>query len=92
VPKWRPDGRELYDLSPDGRLMAAPVGQNSAALVFGIPQPLLRMPGESYEVAPDGRRFLVLEPVEETTRTGIDVVVNWLGDIHPHVYRDRPGS
>ena len=27
-PRWRPDGKELYYIAPDGKLMAAPITAN----------------------------------------------------------------
>lgn len=37
LPRWRPDGRELYFVAPDGMLMAATVNE---ANEFGLPVPL----------------------------------------------------
>ena len=38
-PRWRGDGREIYYLSEDRKLMAVPVGQGPS---FGVPKPLFQ--------------------------------------------------
>jgi eukaryotic-like serine/threonine-protein kinase len=82
-PKWRRDGRELYYIAPDQRLMAAPMAAASDT-GFGAPQALFptRMFGafttvtgrNQYDVTADGQRFLMVQP-----RGGgpITIVVNW---------------
>jgi Tol biopolymer transport system component len=41
-PRWRPDGKEIFYLAPDGRLTAAPIlaGMNEQAIDIGTPVPL----------------------------------------------------
>jgi hypothetical protein len=79
-PQWRSDGRELFYLGLDQRLMAVDIGAGPE-LRAGAPEPLFRSEcagatvGSCYAAAPDGQRFLVLEPVG---RDSLDVVVNWL--------------
>ena len=81
-PRWRRDGRELYYLTPSDRLMAVDI-KAGTSIELGIPTELmtLRLPtlatASLYDVAPDGRRFVVL-----TEDTGIGplpatVVLNW---------------
>jgi Tol biopolymer transport system component len=70
-PQWRRDGKELYFLSPDNHLMVVPVRppENGEGISFGRPQPVFPNPlppGSTYAPAPDGERFLVSVPVEET--------------------------
>ncbi|MCC6349688.1 MAG: serine/threonine-protein kinase [Candidatus Eisenbacteria bacterium] len=80
-PFWSHDGREIFYLSPDRRLMAVPV---TVGTTFspGTPQPLFRVVVESsarrnvYDVAPDGKRFLFLVTAGEAS-TPMTVVVNW---------------
>jgi len=85
-PKWRHDGRELYYLAFDGKLMAVPVTVDSA-FHAGTPTVLFQTPlsvnrgitprDRRYDVAPDGR-FLLATPVASTTQTPVvTVVVNW---------------
>jgi WD40-like Beta Propeller Repeat len=67
-PRWRRDGKELFYIGLDGRMMAVPLAYPPArpSLDAGIPVPLFQAkiggPGISqreYEVAPDGQRFLM---------------------------------
>jgi serine/threonine protein kinase/Tol biopolymer transport system component len=88
-PRWRRDGAELFYLGSDQTLMAVPVTATEGAFEVGRPRPLFRtriIPQGSqslwfdtmYDVTPDGQRFLVLGPPDETVPP-ITVVLNWLG-------------
>jgi serine/threonine protein kinase len=82
--EWRKDGKELYFLSPDNNLMAAPVDGTGPVLQASPPQPLfkVRVPTRGllsqYQPSDDGQRFLVNTLTEEssTPRT-LTVVLNW---------------
>jgi len=86
--RWRRDGRELYYIAPDARLMAVSVTASPDGKTFdpGAPVPLFEtrlatgptaIPGRSqYAVAPDGR-FLLNTVVDNTAPSPITVVVNW---------------
>ena len=89
-PRWRPDGKELYYIAPDSRLMAAPIASSGTALQPGLPtalfQPRIAFGGtpnalyrQQYDVAPDGR-FLINVSVEEATAAPITVITNWNPD------------
>src|SRR5262245_24064009 len=69
-PLWSRDGRELFYLSPTNALMRVGV-ERAASWVATTPAMLLKdgsvfttpaNPGRSYDVSPDGQRFLVLKP------------------------------
>jgi len=69
-PLWSRDGRELFYVSPANALMRVGVERNSSWTVT-TPTMLLKdgsvitlsgNPGRSYDVSPDGQRFLVLKP------------------------------
>jgi hypothetical protein len=86
-PRWRPDGKELYYIAPDGHLMAAPIASSGTALQPGLPtalfQPRILFGGtpnllyrQQYDVAPDGR-FLINVNVDESTAAPITVITNW---------------
>ena len=81
-PRWRQDGKELYYLAADGKLMAVDITAG-ATLDSGTPRELfdtgltLSPLQDQYRVTPDAQRFLVLKPVTEATPTPITVVVNW---------------
>jgi len=80
LPRWRRDGRELYYVSADNQLMAAPVRLGSDAQL-GAPQALFR-PDPSgwrdYDVTADGSRFLAIVNVPVEDSGAIAVTVNWL--------------
>ena len=84
--RWRADGRELFYVSPDGRLMAVPIrpATDRRSLEAGAPVPLFATriggaaPGmnkQDYVVSHDGQRFLV--DVPEDLASPIAVVSNW---------------
>lgn len=61
-PRWRHDGKEIFYLAPDGRLMAATVMAKGAAFEIGAVTPLFqtraRVSHYPYDVSADGQRFL----------------------------------
>jgi eukaryotic-like serine/threonine-protein kinase len=81
-PRWRADGREMYYLSEDRKLMAVPVGQGPS---FRTPQALFQTrvtPGVNqfrthYVPSRDGQRFLVNTQSGDPSPTPITVVLNW---------------
>jgi Tol biopolymer transport system component len=84
-PCWRRDGKELFYLAADNRIMAVSVkaGETFAA---GVPTPLFKIDSvttiystatSDYDVTADGQRFLVRTGVAETRSLPITVVVNW---------------
>ena len=89
-PKWRADGRELYYLSRDGRMMAVGITLG-ASFEAGSPVPLFqthpRQPvsaGDvfSYDVTADGQRFLVITKEDEPRYAPLTVLLNWAaGDL-----------
>jgi Tol biopolymer transport system component len=87
-PKWRRDDRELYYLGADNRLMAATVDGRGAEFDVGEAQALFETRarsdrylgfgvGASFDVFPDGQRFLVNVMMEQTPTTPISVIINW---------------
>jgi serine/threonine-protein kinase len=90
-PVWRRDGSELFYLAADGRLMSAPVKQESTAFGYGTPSRVLErayrqatVPGRHYDVSPDGQRFLMMkdtDPAESTVPYQFVVVLNWFEEL-----------
>ena len=85
--RWRPDGRELFYIALDGRLMAVPItyAAGGRRIEAGVPVPLFttRVGGalqgpnqQQYVVSTDGQRFL-MSTVTETRTPAITVVLNW---------------
>jgi Tol biopolymer transport system component/tRNA A-37 threonylcarbamoyl transferase component Bud32 len=80
-PVWRRDGRELFYLGADRKLMAVPITAGPR-FGFGPPHALFqtraRYTGNiAYDVAPDGQRFLVNTLVGSEAIPPITVVMNW---------------
>jgi len=83
-PMWNRNGKELFYLALDGKLMAVDVNTNAATFKAGIPRPLFQTQlattyqgRNMYVVSPDGQRFLLLAPVGEADQEPITVVANW---------------
>jgi dipeptidyl aminopeptidase/acylaminoacyl peptidase len=85
-PRWRPDGRELFYLASDQRLMAVPI-RPRASLDLGAPVVLFKtrlFPHGSqslflptlYDVAADGQRFVSYGQPEDAPPP-ITVVLDW---------------
>ena len=82
-PRWRKDGRELYYLSPDNRLMAVSM-EFKPKFEARNPKPLFQVRGArpfgdplyDYDVSPNGQHFL-FNLSGEGTVSPITVVVNW---------------
>ena len=81
-PKWRGDGKEIFYLAPDNKLMATVVSGQVASLVVGALRPLFEVhPYDAYDVTTDGRRFLVDTAVEQKASAPITLVLNWTADL-----------
>ena len=86
-PRWRGDGKELFYLTLDGRVMAVEL-KTSPGFDAGVPKELFRarmvlgltdFRNFRYAATGDGKRFLIIGAPEETEETAITVVVNWKG-------------
>ena len=84
-PLWRADGRELFFVSPDRKLMAVDLSLQGDVRAGG-PKPLFSLrvipngisdSRSQYLPAPDGNRFLVLVSADERQDEPAVVVVNW---------------
>ncbi len=82
-PRWSPDGKELYYRDPNGTVMAVDV-ETDTEFRPGTPKPLFRVPliGAAitwgWDVSPDGKRFLLAVPVEDSLRSSsFTVILNW---------------
>jgi Tol biopolymer transport system component len=81
-PQWRGDGKELFYIQ-DKKLMAVEVNGNGESFQAGIPKELFETSPafharNRYVVTSDGRRFLVIMPVEEKESAAtFRVVLNW---------------
>jgi Tol biopolymer transport system component/tRNA A-37 threonylcarbamoyl transferase component Bud32 len=86
-PRWRGDGKELFYLSLDGRLMSVDVREGSSGLEVSIPRVLtpadqlravVQGPDyDDYAVTSDGQRFLVKRSVGANARQRLHVLLDW---------------
>jgi serine/threonine-protein kinase len=86
-PVWANSGHELFYINFQGNLIAVPISFGSG-FVAGTGKTLFRIPVESlrnpvdrqFDVSPDDRRFLFLQPVSsgDDGPTGVIVVPDWL--------------
>jgi WD40-like Beta Propeller Repeat len=81
-PRWRADGREIYYLGEDRKLMAVSVGPGAT---FGVPEPLFqtRVPAglsqsrTKYVPRGDGQSFLINTLSSDPAPIPITVMLNW---------------
>src|SRR5262249_14960358 len=84
-PQWRWDGKELFYVAPDAKLMVVQVKTVGNNFEAGTPRPLFEMRAvvgpptgaTSYAPTHDGRRFLVNMPAEESSGLPVVVIQNW---------------
>jgi Tol biopolymer transport system component len=79
-PMWHPDGSWIFFLDPEGRLMEAEV-RTDPAFSVGRAQLVLEGPFESFDVAADGDRFLVVKIDRGKPITELVVVENWFEEL-----------
>jgi hypothetical protein len=85
--QWRSDGKKLFYLTNDNRLMALDVNAQATDFQARIPEPLFelrRTPAQRrnhYVVATNGQRSLVVSPLEQRTSSPIVVVSNWPSEL-----------
>jgi len=88
-PRWRQDGRELFYLSAEGKLMAVAVTAG-ASFEAGFPtvlfqthrrQPVSAQDFFSYDVSGDGQKFLIATRVDEANSAPLTVLLNWTSEM-----------
>ncbi len=94
-PRWRQDGKELFYLSAEGKMMAVAVTTGLPAVVgasfeAGTPvalfqthrrQPVSALDVFSYDVSGDGQKFLILTKVDEANAAPLSVLLNWASEM-----------
>ena len=91
MPVWSRDGKELFFIAPDRRLMRAGI-QLGPEPTIEVPESLFitavkyttDMPAQ-YDVSPDGRRFLINTLLEEDAAQSITLIVNWFKKLESSV-------
>jgi len=90
-PRWRSDGKELFYLAADYKLMAVPV-TGGANFDAGSPvtlfqanprQPISTNDRFVYDVSRDGQRFLIITQEKQEESAPMSVVLNWAAKLNP---------
>jgi Tol biopolymer transport system component len=85
-PLWRRDGKELFYVAADGKLMTAEVNQGASTFQSSVPKPLLGLHVPTIGitsirnyilVTSDGKRFLIVNSIEDAASFPITVILNW---------------
>ena len=85
-PVWGPDRDELFYRGPEG-IMVVPV-ETATTFDHGSPELLFERDaslfrggsGRSYDIAPNGERFLMSKPLPSAAAAQVVIVQNWLGE------------
>ncbi len=86
-PLWGPDGKELFYLGSENTLMVAQLESGERSLKVGQVESLFQasftqgVDGWTYDIAPDGQRFLASVSQEQAAGSPITVVINWPADL-----------
>jgi Tol biopolymer transport system component len=91
-PQWRGDGKELFFLSPDRKLMVVEVNGSESTFKAGVPKalfeartiptvPFYGFNASYYAASGNGQRFLISTLAGESTPTPLTVVLNWTAAI-----------
>ena len=86
--RWNPNGRELFYIAADDRLMAVPVsfsagggavesGSARALFVTDVGSTARNVNRQQYMVSPDGQSFVMNSIVGEASASPITVMLNW---------------
>jgi serine/threonine protein kinase len=86
--RWNPDGRELFYIAADDRLMAVPIrfASDGKTVESGTPLGLFatnvgstapNTNRQQYMVSPDGQSFVMNSVPEEVAASPITVILNW---------------
>ncbi len=88
-PLWGPDSRDLFYRNGD-RMMAVAI-KTEPELSVGTPRLLFEgrflpvlsgdEPGSSYDISPDGKRFLMIQREQDLVPTEIIVILNWFEEL-----------
>jgi Tol biopolymer transport system component len=85
-PRWSRDGKELYFIAPDAKMMAASIQRTSTTIEAGVPAPLFQTQrlgggvnviahGHQYDVARDGRFLINVDA--EPGAPSLTLLLNW---------------
>jgi len=84
-PRWRGDGKELFYMSTDGKMMAVSIIEGSS-FEAGTPaalftthrrQPVSSQDIYSYDVSRDGQKFLIVTNADQGPAAPLSILMNW---------------
>ena len=80
--QWRGDGKEIFYLSPSGEMKAATIESSEDSFRVGQETTLFSyrpfLTGDfTFDVSPDGSRFLVLHPEDQVGTSRVSLFLNW---------------
>jgi eukaryotic-like serine/threonine-protein kinase len=90
TPRWRRDGKELYYLAPDRKLMAVELKEISGSLQVASTRPLFEMfqtmfltgaGFNQYDVTRDGNRIVVDSVITDESSAPLNLIVNWTAEL-----------
>jgi Tol biopolymer transport system component len=90
-PVWAPNGGELFYLGTDQTLMSVTFTERDGAFIPSTPQKVVAFPQQAgvaqrtYDVSPDGQRFITIRSDTTNERAQINVVLNWLEELKKRV-------
>ena len=80
---WNRNGKEIFYTDDHSRMVSVAVTAHGESLELGRPQPLFPtqpVGSGEFEIAPDGKRFLMMQaPVENSSN--LTLIVNWLQEL-----------
>jgi serine/threonine protein kinase/Tol biopolymer transport system component len=74
-PRWSSDGKELFFVTSAMDLTSIDMTSEAA-----MPKTLFHLPGNHYDVTPDGQRFLVDRPADDNFASPLTFVSNWIAE------------
>ena len=83
LPRWRRDGRELFYISTDNKIMSAEITEQGSSLLIGKVQSLFQINpvpfagGSNYDVTGDGNKFVVASLAASQVSDPLTLIVNW---------------
>jgi eukaryotic-like serine/threonine-protein kinase len=82
-PRWGRDGKELFYLAADLKIMAVDILEKGDSIVIGSPKVLFQtnpppLSFRPFDVAADGRKFVVTTETIQASTVPITLVSNWL--------------
>jgi Tol biopolymer transport system component len=83
APRWKADGKVIYFIAPDGKMMSVGVTTSASAFEAGTPAPLfptqivVQVFRPQYAVAADGRIVVYNLEVDDASVSPITLILNW---------------